>query len=255
MRIYLCAKIIFKFMKAIAALVICLLPFNWLRIFLYRFILRYDISYRSKVNAFNYIKVDHVRIANNAGIRGYFNVFSKVKKVILEEGSSVKGNFNSFKNFNLCHLKENAIVLSKSKVFGTSFSFSPFKKLENLVVGSNSTITSEHVFDVSDQIIVGNNVTIGGLGSQFWTHGFNILNEKVQGPIHIGDNCYIGSRSILLPGIKVANSVSIGAGTTVSINCEREGVYVSSQMKYLGAHKSADYVDTIIREGNVFHRK
>ena len=35
-------------------------------------------------------------------------------------------------------------------------------------------------------------------------------------PIIIGDNCWIGASSIILPGIKLGNHVVIGAGSVVT---------------------------------------
>ena len=35
-------------------------------------------------------------------------------------------------------------------------------------------------------------------------------------PIHIGDNCWIGGNSVVLPGITIGNNVTIGAGSVVT---------------------------------------
>lgn len=35
-------------------------------------------------------------------------------------------------------------------------------------------------------------------------------------PIHIGDNCWIGGNTIVLPGITIGNNVTIGAGSVVT---------------------------------------
>lgn len=38
----------------------------------------------------------------------------------------------------------------------------------------------------------------------------------MDGEIKIGDNCYIGSRCIFMPGVKVCNDIIVGAGSCVS---------------------------------------
>ena len=45
-----------------------------------------------------------------------------------------------------------------------------------------------------------------------------IPDLEITKPIRIGDNVYIGIRSIILPGITIGNNVIIGAGSVVTKN-------------------------------------
>lgn len=81
-------------------------------------------------------------------------------------------------------------------------------------------------------ITIGNNVHITD-GVKFITHdGGTLLYRRivpdleVTKPITIGNNVYIGTNSILLPGITVGDNVVIGAGAVVSKSIPSNSVAV-----------------------------
>ncbi len=84
-------------------------------------------------------------------------------------------------------------------------------------------------FDSSDYRLftLGNNVTISK-EVMMLTHDYSIWNGmisidiqnehkrfKFSKPISIGDNCFIGARSFILPGTNIGDNVIIGAGSVV----------------------------------------
>lgn len=87
-----------------------------------------------------------------------------------------------------------------------------------------------HLFDLSDTITIGDNVTIGGQGTQFWTHGFDLNHVKIQAPIEIEDDVYIGSSCIIMAGVKIVKSVSVGSGSVVPKSILESGFYISSNL-------------------------
>ena len=82
------------------------------------------------------------------------------------------------------------------------------------------------VFDANDYslISIGNATTIS-MDVVFLTHdysiskGLKLLNPDLGGrflkPISVGSNCFIGMRTILLPGTDIGDNVIIGAGSVV----------------------------------------
>lgn len=83
-------------------------------------------------------------------------------------------------------------------------------------------------------IRIGNNVTITG-GVKLLTHdGSTCLIESdgiryyKYGRVSIGDNVFIGTNAILMPGVSVIDNVVIGAGSVVTKNLDKSGVYVGS---------------------------
>jgi len=82
------------------------------------------------------------------------------------------------------------------------------------------------VLDATANIVLGDNIVIS-MGALFLTHdysytvGLKAINEKPQTdiaivlPIKVGDDCFIGANSIILPGTVIGSNVIIGAGSVV----------------------------------------
>ena len=191
-----------------------------------------------------------------AGIYGYGNFMKGVDTVKMHKGSMIKGHLNKFKSFYSLEMQSRSVIGSKNVFFGTFHKLSPFKKHELIRLGEQSNITSGHLFDLSDEIRIGNNVTFGGNGSQLWTHGFDLENTKIQAPIVIGNNCYIGTRVLMMPGNSICDHVSVGAGTIIAKSIKESGFYVSSNLIKKSDIPSYKHNDgTIVVEGNNFYRK
>ena len=87
-------------------------------------------------------------------------------------------------------------------------------------IGENCCIYSDISTPESYLVTVGNNVTISN-DVQFLTHDNSIDRLTVEkcdifGEITIGDNCFIGAHSIILPGVTLGNRVVVGAGSVVT---------------------------------------
>ena len=82
------------------------------------------------------------------------------------------------------------------------------------------------VFDGNDYslITIGDATTIS-IDVMFLTHDYSIskglkmidpgLSGRFLKPISVGSNCFIGMRTILLPGTTIGNNVIVGAGSVV----------------------------------------
>lgn len=87
-------------------------------------------------------------------------------------------------------------------------------------IGRNCAIFSDISTPESYLITIGDNVTISN-GVQFITHDNcidRLTPEKcdVFGEIVIGNNCFIGAHSIILPGVTLGDKTVVGAGSVVS---------------------------------------
>ena len=83
-------------------------------------------------------------------------------------------------------------------------------------IGSNSGIGIRA--EISGECHIGDNVIMGP-DCQIWTvnHNFSDVNRpiKYQGnsdekPVYIGDDVWIGSRVMILPGVHIGNGVVVG---------------------------------------------
>ena len=97
---------------------------------------------------------------------------------------------------------------------------------ENYYSTKHGFIAPSVVFDANDYslITIGNATTIS-MDVVFLTHdysvskGLKMIDPKLDGrflkPIKVGNNCFIGMRTILLPGTVLGDNVIVGAGAVV----------------------------------------
>ena len=155
--------------------------------------------------------------------------------MFLDKYTSI-GNFNIFKGPICVSLLEKSGV-SKNNKFRRANSPISYGK-SRLELGENSFIVSNHFLDLTRTITIGDNSILAGIRSQLWTHGYYHADTgsdriRIDGEIHIGDNVYIGSSCIFNPGVKVSNAIHIGAGSTISKNLEKQGMYVGQGLRYI----------------------
>ena len=239
-------------MRILLIIAIALVPGNALRILLYRILLGYRIDIHSQIGPFNYIDVAECEL--HGATIGRFNEV-RARRLIMGPKSSLR-RFNRIRFANHVMLSEESVIVSRNTIIGTSGKISPYKKYENFSLGFGSIVTIGHHFDISDSITINENVTFAGIGCQAWTHGFDTSHVKIQGPIMIGSNVYIGSGSIILQGLLISDNVSIGAGTVVSKSITESGFYVSSGLLRKGvAGNYGDDPNLVSSEGYKFLRR
>ena len=87
-------------------------------------------------------------------------------------------------------------------------------------VGKNCHIYSDIATSESHLITVGDNVTISN-GVQFITHDNSICKVRPEftdtfGYIRIGNNSFIGAKTVILPGVEIPANTIIGSGSVVT---------------------------------------
>lgn len=118
--------------------------------------------------------------------------------------------------------------------FSDNVKIGPFVEIQkNVIIGKNTTISS-HSF-VCELVTIGENC--------FISHGVMFTNDlfkngKLGGskekwkPTKIGNNVLIGSNSTILP-IEICDDVVIGAGSVVTKNIQKSGIYFGSPAKFV----------------------
>lgn len=113
-------------------------------------------------------------------------------------------------------------------------------------INSNIAINEPHL------IFIGQNTTIAG-NVDFVTHDNSIskVMDKATdlfGKIEIGRNCFIGARSIIMYGVKIADNVIVAAGSVVTKSINESYVIVAGNPARVISswerfkEKSQDYV-------------
>lgn len=99
-------------------------------------------------------------------------------------------------------------------------------------VGNDCHIFSERVETSEPYLVsIGDNVTIS-YNVWFNTHDDSVeayykKDVLIVGRISIGDDCFIGVGSILLPGVTLANKCIVGAGSVVTKSFLEEGSVIA----------------------------
>jgi maltose O-acetyltransferase len=109
-------------------------------------------------------------------------------------------------------------------------------KENGLKVGDNFNMLSECIIDYSHcwHIEIGNNVTLAPR-VHILAHDASTkmhLNYTKIKNVFIGDNVFIGTGSIIMPGVSLGNNVIIGAGSVVTKNVADDSVYFGNPAKF-----------------------
>lgn len=101
-----------------------------------------------------------------------------------------------------------------------------------LKVGENTAIYSWEGIDANWPwlISIGSNTTISS-NVTILAHDASTCKVGCRtklGRVHIGDNCFIGARSVVLCDVHIGDNVIVGAGSVVTSNLEGGYVYAGS---------------------------
>jgi len=88
------------------------------------------------------------------------------------------------------------------------------------MIGGKARITERHYIDATGGFEIGSGSWIAGYESQFWTHGIK------NGPVVIGNNCYVSSAVRFAPGSGIGNYVLVALGSVVTKNFADDNVMI-----------------------------
>jgi len=217
--------------RKVAALVALILPSCRAKNLLLR-MLGWKIGAKVRIG-FSYVYSENINMKDCSSI-GHAN-FIKLEGLFLDEDAYIR-NLNQISGPLMVSLQKRAAIGNGNKIVRAINSVSWGKAV--LKLGELSKITSNHSIDCMRSVVFGDFSTLAGYGSQIWTHGYvhkykGADRYRVDGSIDIGNNVYIGSGSIINPGIKIANSITVGSNSSVSKNLLKPGLYVNQSLRYL----------------------
>lgn len=123
-------------------------------------------------------------------------------------------------------------------------------RLLGVTVGNDCRIFSDLSFAEPYLVTIGNNVTISSKCTVI-THDNSVIkfiedSTDLVGEVVIGDNCFIGLNSTILPGVHLANGTVVGAGSVVTKSVTEENVVIcGNPAKVIGSTSklSVKYLD------------
>lgn len=142
------------------------------------------------------------------------------RSVILHEGAKIQ-NGNFINSIDKLELMDYAKIGSFNWITGASIKSSAYQATPDreckFRLGKHTRITDRHYFDCNGGISIGAYTTIAGLGSQFISHGINVmLNQQEAHPISIGDYCMLGSRVTVLKNSSLPHQSVLAAGAVLT---------------------------------------
>ena len=165
------------------------------------------------------------------------------------ENLSRIGNLNYIGRLSLVHLKRDSGIGNLNYITGfpveieTSFAHLKNRKCQ-LILHEHSGITGRHYVDCTCGVSVGAKTTVAGIRSIILTHSIDVRKSIQSGaPICIGKSCFLGACCTLLPGVTIADSVLLGAGSVVPNDLEQDNyIYAGNPAKAIRAHRQGEYL-------------
>jgi acetyltransferase-like isoleucine patch superfamily enzyme len=158
----------------------------------------------------------------------YLKVITSFIRLSIKKFSAGKGiefhPVQSFSHFSKIKLKKNSVVN-----FGRNIQISSGCNIfvagnSNLSIGDKTYFNERCILSVQDQIFIGKNCLFGPDvklydNNHLFKKGIGVIHGKHKtNPILIGDNCWIASNVVVLPGTTIGDNCIIGAGVIVKGN-------------------------------------
>ncbi len=191
-------------MRLFILIIIAMTPINCVRVVLYRSLLGFKIGRHVKIGMFSLLDIRTVVMEEHAAIRGIGNIFLSVHRLEMAP---------------------------YSRIGGPRFSMNLFRGTANkkdypaacLRLGGCAIIELMHYMDICADVIIGDNVVIGGIRSVFMTHTLHLQEFK---PIVIGDNVYVGSNCLFQMGTRIGARCVVGLGSVVVKSIHEEDALI-----------------------------
>lgn len=193
-------------------------------------LLGYKVGKNCKIG-FSWIDVEVLELEDRIRI-GHGN-FIFVKELHMETACVIK-RFNIIKG-NICFKLKRESVVNQFNCITNAFG----GKKTSCLLNTFAIIGVAHTIDLTSNFSLGSYSILAGKGSQVWTHGFYHSKKlyeqrwRIDGEVIIGDNVYIGSRSVICAGVSICRNCTIGAGVVVSKSILQEGLYVNQALRFI----------------------
>lgn len=130
---------------------------------------------------------------------------------------------------------KNCKIIEPVNIYGATLGnnvlIGPFVEIQKNVFVDDNTRIQSHSF-LCEKVKIGKNCFIGH-GTMFINDDFkNDKINKVFKQTNISNNVLIGSNSTILP-VKICSKVIIGAGSVVTKNIIKSGVYAGNPAKFI----------------------
>ena len=149
---------------------------------------------------------------------------------------------NLYKKYSYSYFKKCGIdFLGKPKYINYDVDFDLLAP-EKIHIGENTVIAKQTVILVHDYSIECGLEAIGKNNRQY--------EVQFLKDVSIGNNCFIGARSFILPGARIGNNCIVGAGSVVSGIIPDNSVIAGNPAKQIA--KTDEWAEKKYKEGNYY---
>lgn len=179
------------------------LPFNGLRLALYRLVFGYHFGRKSRIDFGVIIHVADFRCGEGTVIRRRTSFVGPMSVRIGNQ--CLIGRDNRF----------------MSGAIGPREAEKRYRRL--FAMGDDGLINDLHIFDVMGAIELGARTWIAGYGSHFLSHGAGVMLRDIA----IGADCFIGSAARFTPNSGVGSRCIVGMGAVVASRITRDDAIIA----------------------------
>ena len=183
------------------------------------------------LNKLSFDKANSGSLSIYEKLRSHF--YLKLKKINYGQYTYVKKNVQ-------IRVTDNAKIKIGMKTLIQENSFILLTKPKpELIIGNNVNIGRGCIISIKDKMVIGNDVEIGPNVSFFdQNHQFNanqLIREQLSTikSIKIGNDCWIGSGSIIMKGVEVGNGSVIGSGSIVNKSIPEMEIWAGNPAKFI----------------------
>ena len=118
-------------------------------------------------------------------------------------------------------LRKNGAVIGRDCDIESGLTFHNCSDYGSLRIGNNSHIGKNCFFDLAGSVTIGNNAVIS-MNTSFITHidmkrsELDKLYRAKTDSVEVGDDCYVGANSIILPGVRLGRRCFAAASSTIT---------------------------------------
>ena len=143
-----------------------------------------------------------------------FNISRIIKPNIKAGKSSFIGSYSIVRSrLGSLIIGDNTSILKHARI-------QCLKSKASIEIGSNSFAAYHLTILCGERIVIGNNCLIASyVFISDTNHSVDFkqsFDDLVTKPVAIGDFCWVGEKSIILPGVSLGNHVIVGAGSVVT---------------------------------------
>jgi acetyltransferase-like isoleucine patch superfamily enzyme len=124
-----------------------------------------------------------------------------------------------------------------------------------LTIGERVSFGGDVSIVLNASVEIGNDTLIAsGVKILTSTHNYNnnpMWKDRIDKPVTIGSNVWIGANAIILPGVKIGNYSVVGAGSIVTKHVPEKMVVAGNPAKYIKTRIVSAYDTSAVYPGRI----